>query len=67
MVDEAGKVSTLCCIYDGVMVNAEHVAAADTFLLVTLLPHVRDHLQMEVFTLKGSTALNGTKSLKEQS
>lgn len=44
VVDEAGEVATLGSIYDGVVVDAEHVAAPDAFLLVALLPHVRNHL-----------------------
>lgn len=45
VVDETGEVATLGSIDDGVVVHAEHVAAADTLLLVSLLPHVRDHLE----------------------
>lgn len=48
VVDETGEVATLRSIYDGVVINAEHVAAADALLLVTLLPHVRDHLIMKI-------------------
>lgn len=47
VVDETGEVATLRSIYDGVVVHAEHVAAADALLLVSLLPHVRNHLPME--------------------
>lgn len=47
VVDETGKVATLRRIYDGVMVNTEHVAATDALLLVALLPHVRNHLPMK--------------------
>ena len=47
VVDEAGKVATLGSVYDGVVVNAEHVAATDALLLVALLPHVRNHLKEE--------------------
>lgn len=47
MVDETGEVATLRGVYDGVVINAEHVAAADALLLVALLPHVRNHLIME--------------------
>lgn len=47
VIDETGKVATLCGVYDGVVVNAEHVAAADALLLVTFLPHVCDHLQTD--------------------
>lgn len=50
MVDEASEVSTLCSIDDGVVINTEHVAAADAFLLITLLPHVRDHLHTHTHT-----------------
>lgn len=46
MINETGKVATLCGVYDGVVVNAEHVAAADAFFLITLLPHVCDHLKI---------------------
>lgn len=45
VVDEASKVSTLGGVNDGVVVHAEHVAAADALILITLLPHVRDHLR----------------------
>lgn len=45
VVDETGKVAALGGVYDGVVVNAEHVAATDALLLVALLPHVRNHLQ----------------------
>lgn len=47
MIDETGKVATLGGVYDGVVVNAEHVAAADALFLVTFLTHVCDHLKME--------------------
>lgn len=47
VVDETGKVATLCSIYYGVMVHTEHVAATDALLLVALLPHVRNHLPMK--------------------
>ena len=44
VVDEAGEVAALGGVDDGVVVHAEHVAAADPLFLVALLPHVRDHL-----------------------
>lgn len=44
VVDESCKVATLGSVDDGVVVDAEHVAAADAFLLVALLSHVGDHL-----------------------
>lgn len=47
MIDETGKVATLCGIYDGVVVNTEHVAAADALFLITFLTHVCDHLKMD--------------------
>lgn len=47
VVDESGEVATLGSIYDGVVVNPEHVAATDALLLVALLPHVRNHLKEE--------------------
>lgn len=47
VIDETGKVATLCSVYDGVVVNAEHVAAADALFLVTFLPHVCDHLKRD--------------------
>lgn len=47
VVDKTGEVATLGGVYDGVVVDAEHVAAADALLLVALLPHVGDHLPME--------------------
>lgn len=45
VVDESGKVAALGGVDDGVVVDAEHVAAADALLLVAFLPHVRDHLK----------------------
>lgn len=62
MIDETGKVATLCGVYDGVVVNAEHVAAADAFFFITLLPHVCDHLKI-ITTCYG---LNGFE-IKENS
>lgn len=47
VVDETGEVATLGGVDDGVVVHAEHVAAADALLLVTLLPHVCDDLRMD--------------------
>lgn len=47
MVDKTGEVATLGGVYDGVVVDAEHVAAADALLLIALLTHVGDHLPME--------------------
>lgn len=47
VVDKTGEVATFGGVYDGVVVDAEHVAAADALLLVALLPHVGDHLPME--------------------
>lgn len=47
MVDETGEVATLRGVNDGVVVNAEHVAAADALFLVTFLPHVCDDLRMD--------------------
>lgn len=47
MIDETGKVATLCGVDDGVVVNAEHVAAADALFLVAFLPHVCDHLKTD--------------------
>lgn len=44
VVDETGEVSTLGSIDDGVVVDAEHVAAADALLLVALFSHVSNHL-----------------------
>lgn len=44
VVDETGEVAALGGVDDGVVVDAEHVAAADALLLVALLPHVGDHL-----------------------
>lgn len=44
MVNEACKVAALGGIDDGVMVYPEHVAAADTFVLIPFLPHVSNHL-----------------------
>lgn len=50
VVDETGKVAALRSIYDGVVVNAEHVAATNALLLVALLPHVCNHLEMTMVT-----------------
>ncbi len=50
VVDETGEVATLCGVYDGVVVNTEHVAATDALLLVALLPHVRNHLPIKIVT-----------------
>ena len=44
MVDETREVATLGGVDDGVVVHPEHVAATDALVLVTFLPHVRDHL-----------------------
>lgn len=44
MVDEASEVAAFGGIDDGVMVDPEHVAAADALFLIPLLPHVRDYL-----------------------
>lgn len=47
VVDETGEVAALRGVDDGVVVNAEHVAAADALFLVTFLPHVCDDLRMD--------------------
>lgn len=57
MVDETGKVATLGSVYNGVVVNAEHVAATYALLLVALLPHVCNHLEMKTVTVRCLTAL----------
>ena len=44
MVDEACEVAALGGVDDGVVVHPEHVTATDTLVLITFLPHVRDHL-----------------------
>lgn len=44
VVDETCEVAALGGVNDGVVVHAEHVAATDALVLVTFLPHVRDHL-----------------------
>lgn len=44
VVDESGKVAALGGVDDGVMVDTEHVAAADALFFVALLPHVSNHL-----------------------
>lgn len=44
VVDEARQVAALGGVNDGVMVDAEEVAAANALLCVTLLPHVGHHL-----------------------
>lgn len=44
VVDEASKVATLSCVDDGVVVNAEHVAAANALFLIPLFSHVSNHL-----------------------
>lgn len=44
VVDETSKVATLRGVYDGVVVDTEHVAAPDALFFIAFLPHVRDHL-----------------------
>lgn len=60
VIDETGKVATLCSVYDGVVVNAEHVAAADALFLVTFLPHVCDHLKRDDCYMLLALKLNKT-------
>lgn len=47
VVNEACKVAALGGVDDGVMVYPEHIAAADAFVLIPFLPHVRNHLAAE--------------------
>lgn len=65
MIDETGKVATLCGVYDGVVVNAEHVAAADALFLVAFLPHVCDHLRMDDASTLGFNIFSSTKGKTE--
>lgn len=44
VVDETREVAALGGVDNGVVVHPEHVAATDALVLVTFLPHVRDHL-----------------------
>lgn len=44
VVNEASEVATLGGVNDGIMVHSEHVAATDALILVSLLPHICDHL-----------------------
>lgn len=41
MVDEPSEISLSCRVNDGVVIDAEQVAAAHTKLLVSFLAHVR--------------------------
>lgn len=50
VVDETGKVAALGGVYDGVVVNTEHVAATDALFFIALLPHVSNHLQKQIIT-----------------
>lgn len=54
VVDEAGKVSALGGVDDGVVVDPKQVAATDAFLCVLLLTvishHLRDHRSQRVKT-----------------
>lgn len=59
VVDETGKVATLGGVYDGVMVDAEHVAAADAFFFVALLSHVGNHLMEEKLIYDGFATFTG--------
>lgn len=44
VVDEPGQVAALGRVDDGVLVDSEQVAAADAFLLVASLAHIRYQL-----------------------
>lgn len=46
MIDEAGEVATFGCVYNGIVIHTEHVATADALLLIALLSHVCNNLQM---------------------
>lgn len=48
VVDEPGQVAALGGVDDGVLVDPEEVTAADAFLLVASLAHVRYHLMTSV-------------------
>lgn len=52
MIDEAGKVATFGCVYNGIVIHTEHVATADAFFLVALLSHICNNLQMETRQLQ---------------
>lgn len=45
VVNEASQVSTLGGVDDGVMIDAEQVAAPDAFLSVALLTVISHHLE----------------------
>lgn len=45
VIDKPGEVPAFGGIDDGVVVNSEHVTAADAFILVSLLTHVSNDLQ----------------------
>lgn len=45
VIDKPGKVPTFGGIDDGVVVDSEHVAAANALILVSLLTHVSNDLQ----------------------
>lgn len=45
MIDEAGEVATFGCVYNGIVIHTEHVAAADALILIALLSHVSNNLE----------------------
>lgn len=46
MIDEAGEVATFGCVYNGIVIHTEHVATADALILIALLSHICNNLQM---------------------
>lgn len=58
VVNESGQVSTFGGVNDGVLIDPEHVAAADALVLVPLLPHVSGDLGAERTERKTKTQSN---------
>lgn len=58
VVDEASQVSTFGGIDDGVMIDAEQVAAPDAFLSVSLLPIISHHLKTKITQHTHQTQFN---------
>lgn len=59
MVDETGEVAALGGINDGVMVDAEEVAAANANCFVFLLAHVSDRLTHHITHVLDNHLLSG--------
>lgn len=47
VINEPGEVPALGCINDSAVVNSEHVAAPNAFILVSFLSHVSYYLQRD--------------------